>query len=282
MKSIYEYENYRKYLADYFAIQKSKTHFFSQRYFAQKAGFSSHSFCIYLIRGERNLGPKSLVKLIKGLGLTDKKAKYFENMVHYDQCKKLEQKEAFFKEMNYLRKNSKFYNLNKRHYRYFENWYYPIIRHLVIYCNWNEDYSYLADLVQPAISKEKAKKAVDDLIQMGLVLKNDDGYYAHNSSLISTNSVPSVMNAKARRDVLENAQKSVESFNSNERFVTYSTLSMSESTYKKIVEILEHTKNEIYNKAIDDANVEKVYQMVVQVFPVTRKFNSVQESGDES
>ena len=280
MRSIYEYDNYRKYLKDFFSNQKKKKKFFSQRYFAQKAGFISHSFCAYLIKGKRNLTEKSLQKCIRGLNLDGKKAHYFKEMVLYNQSKTSEEKEMHFKSMNTLRRNSKFYTLNKHYYKYFEHWYMPVIRHLAVYYDWDNDYTRLAAKVFPQITPDKARKAIETLLEMGLLIIHPDGSYAHNATLINTDNVPVVINKKARRDILQKGLEAAESMGPKERFITYSTLSMSEKTYNEIVHYIEEVKKEIYNKVIEDESVERVHQMVIELFPVSSKFPVKKKKGE--
>ena len=55
MQSIFEFIDYRKYLDIYYKEQKEKTHFFSYRYFSQRAEIASPSFLKHVIDGKRNL-----------------------------------------------------------------------------------------------------------------------------------------------------------------------------------------------------------------------------------
>ena len=65
IEHLFDYDDYRRFLEDYFEEQKSLKPVFSHRFFAAKAGFSSSSYCLNVIRGRFNLSIKSIDKLAK-------------------------------------------------------------------------------------------------------------------------------------------------------------------------------------------------------------------------
>ena len=85
MKSVLSYIDYRRYLRDFYEEKKHTTHFFSTRYFAQKAGLSSPSFLREVITGKKNLGKQSVDKFIRALELTGKEARFFKYLVFFNQ-----------------------------------------------------------------------------------------------------------------------------------------------------------------------------------------------------
>ena len=66
---LFDYDDYRRFLQDYFDEQKKMRAVFSHRFFAAKAGFRSSSFCLNVFRGRFNLTPKSIEKMTKAMGL---------------------------------------------------------------------------------------------------------------------------------------------------------------------------------------------------------------------
>ncbi|HAJ79861.1 MAG TPA: hypothetical protein DCO75_08820, partial [Fibrobacteres bacterium] len=54
-RAIYEYEDYRSYLRDFFSAQKKSNKNFTHRYFAKMAGFSLSSFCLHVMAGRKNI-----------------------------------------------------------------------------------------------------------------------------------------------------------------------------------------------------------------------------------
>ena len=270
MKNIYEYDNYRKYLADFFDEMKNKKKAFSLRFFAQKAGFVSHSYANYIMEGKRNASDKSVSKLIKGMDLAGKKADYFRTLVKYNQAKDNSEKDECFKSLVNIKKNSKFYKLNKDFYSYFDKWYYPIIRHVVSYFNWNGDYKELAKMVDPKITETQAKDAVAALEKIGII-KSKNGEFTSVADYITSDGIPREYRRFERLNLLKRGIEAAELKEPSERYVTYSTLSLSKEAYADCTAILEEAKKKIIQRAVDDEGVDKVYQMALQVFPVTKE-----------
>ena len=132
VERIYEYDNYRSFLKDYFTEQKRCRNCFSYRFFAQRAGFASSSFCAHVIDGKRNLTSDSLRKMIRGLKLNGKAASYFEALVSFNQAKTVEDREHWFRVLERLRKSTLFYKVNHKQYAYYDEWYYPVVRELAV------------------------------------------------------------------------------------------------------------------------------------------------------
>lgn len=78
---VLQYTNYRVYLRDYYEYKKKTTAAFSLRFFAEKAGLSSHAHLKLAIDGKRNITKNTATKLIHGLGLENQRAAYFESLV---------------------------------------------------------------------------------------------------------------------------------------------------------------------------------------------------------
>lgn len=54
IERLFEYDDYRKFLQDYFEELKNQSAVFSHRFFAAKADFKTSSYCLNVIRGRLN------------------------------------------------------------------------------------------------------------------------------------------------------------------------------------------------------------------------------------
>jgi len=267
---IFEYDNYRFFLRDYFVQQKKLRDIFSHRYFARRAGFASSSFCAHVIEGKRNLTDESLRKMMKGLGLSGRAATYFETLVKFNQARTVEERERFFGRLERLRKSTEFYKVNEKQFTYFEEWYYPVIRELAVYADWGGDFQKLGSLVRPAITPEKAKKAVSTLVELGFLKQTEHGSYEQTSEVVSVEKLPSVLTRKTRRDLIRRAIEAMETLPLDQRQITGCTVAMSEEDYNEIVGQLEEIRKRILETAMDSPSVDRVYQFNFQAFPLSR------------
>jgi hypothetical protein len=75
------------YICGYYYEYKKKTsRAFSLRYFAEKSGISSHAHLKLTMDGSRNITNVTINKLIRGIGLENRRAAYFENLVFFNQA----------------------------------------------------------------------------------------------------------------------------------------------------------------------------------------------------
>jgi uncharacterized protein (TIGR02147 family) len=190
-EKIFAYDNYRFFLRDFFREQKRMRAIFSHRFLAQRAGFSSSSFCAHVIEGKRNLTSNSLQKMMKGLGLAGKAAAYFEALVRFNQAKTVDDREHQFRVLERLRRSTEFYRINQRQFAYYDEWYFPIVRELAVYGKWAGDFALLAKMVRPPITPERAQRAVEMLIEIGLLHKTPDGRFEQASDAVTAEEVPS-------------------------------------------------------------------------------------------
>lgn len=280
---LFEYDNYRFFLKDYFQVQKELKESFSHRYFARRAGFSSSGFFHHVIEGKRGLTEKSMEKMIKGLSLRGRKATFFKNLVLFNQAKELEEREKYFKVIDRIRKTSYIYKVKKKQFTFYEEWYHPVIRELAASKNWNGNFAALASLVVPAISAEKAKSSVELLENIGMIKKIDEGKYIQVQDAVTASDVPVVVTRKMRKDYLQLAEKAMEQLPLEERLISGVTVSMSRERFDKIVLKLDEVRQMILADALEeDSQKQSVYQINFQAFPLSRETSFEKFKGEKN
>jgi uncharacterized protein (TIGR02147 family) len=70
MPNIFNYQDYRQFLGDYYEEKKAMHPSFSYQSFSQKAGFASKSFVFNVIKGKKALSRNSVVKLSIAMNLS--------------------------------------------------------------------------------------------------------------------------------------------------------------------------------------------------------------------
>ena len=239
LEHLFDYDDFRKFMQDYFDEQKKLRAVFSHRFFAAKAGFSSSSYCLNVIRGRFNLTPKSIEKISKAMDFEPLQKEYFEALVQYNQAQQVDERDQAWKQILQIRKQIEFTHITTREQAYFSKWYYPVIRELAADTQWHGDYRVLARSLTPQITTEEARDAVKNLLEWGLLRKLDDGRYVQTSQMLDAAEIPPIALRQIRREYIQHAIGAVESMPKNERFAAFTTLAMSESSYNYAVEVLE-------------------------------------------
>lgn len=275
LDNLFDYDDFRKFMQDYFEEQKKRRATFSHRFFAAKAGFSSSSYCLNVIRGRFNLTSKSIEKLSKALDFEPLQKAYFEALVQYNQAEQVEERESAWEKIVLLRKQIEFTHITTREQLYFSRWYYPIIRELAVTTDWNGNYMKLARTVEPQISTEEAREAVQNLLEWGLLreVKSDSGEirYEETSQMLDASLIPPMALRQIRREYMQHAIGAVEQKPKEERFAAFTTLAMSEDSYRYTIEVLEEARRKIISRVANDNHVERIYELMVVAFPMSKK-----------
>lgn len=272
MVAVYDYQNFRLFIAEAMEEKRKQSKAFSLRAFASKSGFSSHTFLPKVISGSRNLASDSARKVGIALGLKGSDLRYFETLVDYNQCLDEDERSRLYRELMgiYAARNKQ--PLDDRHSQYYDFWYFPVVRHLAAYAPWKNNYAKLAEMVAPPITEEQAKDAVNCLVELGLLRKDDEGSWSVNSNTINVDKIPLVARTKGRRDILLRGLDAQERFSAQERFTYCALLSMNESSKENVITLLRDAGKKSIEEASQDQGVNRVYQAVLQLFPVSQKW----------
>ena len=270
LEHLFDYDDFRKFMQDYFDEQKKQRAVFSHRFFAAKAGFSSSSYCLNVIRGRFNLTPKSIEKISKAMDFEPLQKAYFEALVQYNQAQQVDERDQAWEQILQIRKQIEFTHVTTREQAYFSKWYYPVVRELAVEAGWNGDFRVLARSLTPQITTEEAREAVKNLLEWGL-LKKEGERYERVSQMLDAAEIPPIALRKIRREYIQHAIGAVESMPKDERFAAFTTLAMSESSYNYAVEVLEDARKKIIARAANDLDVERVYEMMLVAFPMSKK-----------
>ena len=270
LEHLFDYDDFRKFMQDYFDEQKKLRAVFSHRFFAAKAGFSSSSYCLNVIRGRFNLTPKSIEKISKAMDFEPLQKEYFEALVQYNQAQQVDERDQAWEQILQIRRQIEFTHVTTREQAYFSKWYYPVIRELAVESDWNGDFRVLARSLTPQITTEEAREAVKNLLEWGL-LKKEGERYERVSQMLDAAEIPPIALRKIRREYIQHAIGAVESMPKDERFAAFTTLAMSEKSYNYAVEVLEEARKKIIARAANDLDVERVYEMMLVAFPMSKK-----------
>ncbi len=277
MDDIYEYSDYRKFIKDYYERHKAVNPNFSYRYLAEKAGINSAPFFKFLIEGTRNLTKSTLLKTCSALGLKDKEAEYFEHLVFFNQARTVREKNQFFDRLIALQKARNILRIRKDQYGYFRDWHHCVIRELVVMTDFKEgpsgapDFGALGRMLNPAISAEKAEESVQLLLELGFLAK-DKGRYVQAEPLITTGfGIQDYQIIRHQVKMLEMAIEAFERCAPADRIASSTTMSLSRKGFEKIIGRLRDFRTHAMETARQDAGPEAVYQMTVNLFPLTRK-----------
>jgi uncharacterized protein (TIGR02147 family) len=266
--SIFNYFDYRDYLGDSYEQLKKRRYGFSYRAFSHEAGILSHNFLPRIIRRERNLSEEFIPALVRYFKLSIKESRYFQALISFNNAKKPSVKERYLKQLLTLRLVSEECRLEDKKLRFFEKWYYPVIRELVAICDFREDYNLLARHCVPRITSLQAKSAVAFLLKNGFIRKGEGGRYSVTDAIIATEpEVDSAIIPKYHRITIQQCAAAVDTVKKTDRNFSSSTLRVSTEVYEEIKKEIYHFRKRLLSMAKDCKKPEMVCFTGFQLLP---------------
>jgi uncharacterized protein (TIGR02147 family) len=277
--NIFNYFDYREYLDDCFKKIKSKNPGFSFRALSKDLCIQSHNFLPRILKSERNLSKEFVPVLTDYLRLTGKEVKYFEALVAFNDARKTSIKEKYLKRLFTLRIDSEEYKTQDEKLRFFDKWYYPVIRDLVTICDFHDDYTLLARSCIPHISPAQAKYAVAFLLNNGFIRREIDGRYrAVEAKIAAAPEVDSAIIPKYHKATLLQCVDAIDTIKKEDRNFSSSTLLVSKELYEDFKKEIYHFRKRLLSMAKDCKNPEMVCFTGFELLPRSKPVQSLKYS----
>jgi uncharacterized protein (TIGR02147 family) len=275
--SVYAYSDYRAYLRDVLEEKRHKNGRFSLRAAARKLGIGSGTLT-RILNGTRRPGPSLLPRFIDFLGLRQREAAYFSLLIQYDRAGTEAQKRAYYQEILRLRGERR-HVVPEQHYELFERWYHVALHQLVRLRPDIDDPEVLGRLLDPPISAFKTRKALEVLERNGFIRRREAGGYETLEPSLTTGEIWAGTAIHSFQVAMAGlGQKAIDRVEQKHRDISTLTLALSPESFGRIREIVRRARQEIL--AVEEAETEpkSVYQLNMQLFPLSR--HEEPEGGD--
>ena len=269
--NIFAYYNYRKYLQDYYEYRKSLHRYFSYRSFAQKAGYSSSGLYLDLVHGRKSLTPQMVPKFIAALGLSEKEGRYFRLMVDFTHADSVESKQQIFDQMSALLPKA-VKTLTRNQQEYYSKWYYVAVREALSVLDIDDtNIQDLAWFLNPKISVPQAKQAMQLLIQLGLIEKENGFYRSVNKAVTSGKEISPLFVHQFQKQMIDLGKDSLDRYTTARRNVSTTTMSVSPAGLERIIRKIDMFQKEILDIVQSDSGENMLCELNVQFFPISKE-----------
>lgn len=270
---IFNYLEYRLFLKESFELLQQSEKKLSYRTFGKKVGFTSPNFLQMIIQGKRNLNSSHCLLVAKAFSLNKQETEYFQNLVSYDQSRSFEEKNLCYQRILQSKHHTHFKTLDRHAYEYFSQWYYPVVRELLVHPESKGNSEWIAQRIFPRITVAKVEKAKKTLVELKLVRHDKiSGHWQLNDNVIRSDSETSNLAlSNYHASVIQLAHDSLKAFPQKERDIRSVTVGLSNLAYIELKTKMEKFWEEIMEFANTQNEVESVYQVNLQLFPLTRE-----------
>lgn len=276
--SIFDYLDYRRFLADFFAFKKSLNRHYSHRLFARKAGIKSSGYFSEVLSGRRQLPHAQVPAFAKAMDLGEKETVYFGLMVSYGHAKTDAARKSVY-ELMLQAMPVHVQQVKQSQMEYFAKWYHVAVRETLAIAAVKGDGDELADLLDPPITAAQAKAAMRALERLRLIARDGEGCWrATQTSLLSPDAPEAGMLLREfQREMMAKAAEALERVPQAQRDISCVTMSVSPRGLERIKALAAEFHQRVLETVQADNGEDRVMQLNVQLFPLSRP--RAQEAG---
>jgi len=268
--NVFEYLDYREFLRDYYRHKKETEYGFSHRSFSRRAGLRSSNYLKLVMDGERNLTPEMASQFAAACRLSERESDYFCELVAFNQARDARERDRCHERLRRFREYRKIHKLDAAQTAYHSSWYVPAIRELATLTDFSDDPKWIASLLKPKITPAQAEQALDTLLELGLLVRRDDGRLEQASPLVTTGSGPLGHHiANYHRAMLAQAAEALDTVPREEREISSLTLCVSQDVLLELKERIREFRRELLQLAELEGRPERVVQLNFQLFPLS-------------
>ena len=276
MKPIVDYTDFRLYMRDFYEERK-RCSAFSWREFSKLAGFSSPSYMKVVCDGKSKLSRIGVERTGAAMGLSGFEMDYFRAMVVFGQAETEEKKVEAYEKMLAMAKSYKVRVLGGDLFEYYESWRNPVLRELAPIMP-GATPGEMAKMCYPEVSALEVRESLDFLTKSGLLKKVDGNFVQSETSLRGTTDATRLAMRGMHRNMSKLATPALELPKEIRNFSGV-TMGLSRESFGKVEKVLNECRRQIIDIAAEEKNIEQVYRVNLQLFPLTK---NVKEGGDEN
>jgi uncharacterized protein (TIGR02147 family) len=268
---IFDYLDYRAFLRDYYRTKKAEGRGFSFRQFSRRAGLRSPNYLKLVMEGDRNLSAAMSERFGRATGLEDDELAYFVDLVAFNQAKTSGERNACYTRLTRFRDYRETHALDLAHAAYFSSWFMPAIRELAARRDFRADPAWIAQMMTPPITQAEAQRALDTLLELGLLVRDEQGEIQQGEALVSTGPETSgLFVGNYHRGMMERAAASIDLVSAAERDISSLTLCLGEDGLRRVKARIQRFRRELLELSELETEPAQVVQVNFQLFPLSR------------
>lgn len=268
--NVFDYLDYRAFLRDHYVFQKGRGRGFSYRAFSRRAGLRSPNYLKLVIDGDRNLSGEMSGRFASACGLDGEAATYFIDLVAFNQATSANERNASYERLTTFKRYRQAHRLEMAHAAYHSTWYLPAIRELAARKDFEADPAWIASRLRPAIAVADARRALDQLFELGLLVTSARGDVKQGEPLVTTGAETTSLHiGNYHRMMMERAAAAIDDVPAAQRDISSLTLCMGADGLRRLKERIARFRRELLELSELETDPREVVQVNFQLFPLT-------------
>jgi uncharacterized protein (TIGR02147 family) len=274
MKPLFHYLDYQEFFRDFFEDSKRANPYMSYRFLGGKLGLDP-GFLLKVMQGKLHLSLKSIPQLCSFFKFTERESAYFEILVRYNRAKTPSDIKLYFEKLIAIR-DTRARPVQESQYAFYQKWFHSAIHALLSIYEFRGNFKELGSLLSPSITAAEARDSIRLLSRLKMVKRDGGGIYRPADAMVTSGEKwqTAAIRDFQKESILLSAG-SIDRYAKEERDISTVTITLSEKELPEIRERIRQFRQSILSLD-DDVSLDRVYQLNVQVFPVTKRMGGVE------
>ena len=270
MKPITEYQDYRKYMLDYFDWRK-RSSAFSWREFSKIAGFSSPSYLKLVCDGKSSLSRVGIPLVAAAMGMNEFEQEYFKLMVEFTNAKGDEKKKEAFRKMKEFASEQRARVLEADAFDYYESAVNSVVRELAPLMPGALP-GELAKKIKHTFTAQQVRDSLKLLVKLNILKTIGENVYEQTDKVITGSGEALKLALRSMNgQMIDLAREAIEKIAPGERNISGVTIGVDETAMKRISEEVNRFRKQVIAIAGGSKKINQVYRLNLQLFPLSEK-----------
>lgn len=274
---IFRFTDYRAFLHAHFADKKRTHKSWSYGAWAKHLGLKNSTSILKILNGTREAGPEITEKLIAYFKFSDKKRRYFEDLI---QLSKVEgdpaRKTSVMDRLRKQHPKREFTLLDDKNFSAISHWWFYGIRQFTRLKTFRLDPDWIAARFRFKITPREVSNALKTMSDLGVMAIDPIANRAQltEKSLNTSDDIASEALKRFHEEALALAREAIRSIPLKERQISGITLAVKAQDVSRMKEFLRNMEDEFCAEFERPAEGDSVYQLHTALFPLTKSSNS--------
>lgn len=273
---IFQYGDYRTYLADFYRKEKLRSPGFSHRSFAKRAGLASPNYLKLVIDGLRPVTEKNLSAFLRGLKLAGPQSEYFRILVSMKESRDDKEKVVLLEKLlkMRIRYSGDPLQVDKDRWEILRSWHHLAIREMVLLKDFQADPTWIAVKLGRKITPAQARESLEILQRLEFLKADPEtGRLRLSDPMITTSDeISNLIIRHLQRQFVELGMVSLFHDPVSVREISGITLALRDDQIPAFKKMLKDFRRELNRQFSDtsEARADHVYHLATMFFPVTK------------
>ncbi len=266
-----EYLSYRDYLGALFQRAKESLTKYSYRQFSTDLGLGDTNISWLFVTGRRQISAATAKKLAVALGLKNSDRRYFLALVEYNNARTSTRRESMLKQLLEIRDASLDDSSQQKAFRYFGEWFHPVIREMAALDEFNGDPNWISQQLVSYVPPAKVQESLELLQELDLVHHDATTQRLTHTGqqLVPPKGLHELSIIRFHQRMIELAKDAVTAVKEQDRDINALTVAVSKESLDKIRTMVEDLCMRILELEQQDKGARHhVLQFNSQLFPL--------------